>query len=132
MYRGYEQHICNAGHRFEKDHASIAISCVCGEKSVFANIVDNTNGEMVGIIPHWEWLKLAQIPDKYNKCNLGHMHIVKGTYSVPENATKLRYRLSMKGLVRLYDGKIFDPDGKEISDSEKNRDSFFRNLFQRR
>lgn len=88
-YEGFEQHICENGHLFEKvcDYAfcETESKCpTCNAKSVWYNAVDQTNGEEYGVIlaGEWERFKLSDGVVKVLNCGCPHT-IKKATYRVP-------------------------------------------------
>jgi hypothetical protein len=83
-YEGYEQHLCQNGHRFDV-HLGETLSCPeCEAPSAFCNSVDQTNGEEWGAILGGSWETLRVTSEEYEACNLGHQHLVKpATYRAP-------------------------------------------------
>jgi hypothetical protein len=90
-YEGYEQHICEHGHRFDvscqyvPEQDGDEVTCDCEAKSVFYNEVDTTNCDEYGVIPNKVWdEKFLLSKEKAEVCNLGHTHIVEwATYRIP-------------------------------------------------
>lgn len=97
-YEGYDQHLCETGHLFTTDcYTSFQdAKCPCGKKSVFYNVVDQTNGEDWGFIPQEEWDKLKLQDEIKKQCDLGQWHTIQeATYRKPtlkEKADMQRYR----------------------------------------
>lgn len=76
-YEGREQHICSNGHLFEMDG--------CKAKSVWENMIDDTNGGSVGEIMESEFNKLLISPAVIETCNLGHQHQTSpAIYKIPK------------------------------------------------
>lgn len=96
-YEGYEQHVCQNGHRFDTwcsfmfDDDEHEKCPDCGANSVYINAVDDTNCDQCGHIEDWSSLLLTAT--EVQVCNLGHTHVTKNaTYKVPsdEEAAALR------------------------------------------
>lgn len=95
-YEGYEQHICQNGHRFDTGcgdwmDESVEACPICQALSVWWNGVDDTNCDECGVIRDWDSLLLTA--QQTEVCNLGHTHVTKhATYRVPneEEAEALR------------------------------------------
>jgi hypothetical protein len=74
-YEGYEQHICENGHRFNTEAGYAYFgddnppACpYCGAKSVFCNCVDQTNCEDMGVILNDGWRKFEVFPMVIHEC----------------------------------------------------------------
>lgn len=95
-YEGYEQHICQNGHRFNTQCSYMldedkTMCPICEAPSVWCNGVDDTNCDEYGVIRDWSSLLLTEIESEV--CNLGHTHVTEhATYKVPskEEAEALR------------------------------------------
>ena len=88
-YEGYEQHICEGGHKFTLDsyYAYDTSPCLCphcGAKSVWYNAVDDTNCDAYGVIPEESWKPFLLTEEVVETCNFGHKHVTKhATWRVP-------------------------------------------------
>lgn len=93
-YEGYAQHICENGHRYDRDVYDHEETCLhCGAKSVFYNGVDETNCDQYGMIPSDQWEKFKITEEKTETCNLGHVHVTAlPTYRVPTNDEQIGLR----------------------------------------
>lgn len=95
-FEGFEQHICASGHLYEVECAYMfgddPDGCLlCGQHSVWRNIVDNTNGNAVGFIPDHQFTVLT--PRVTEICNLRHEHtMAEPTYKVPTEAETAKMR----------------------------------------
>lgn len=93
-YEGYEQHICNNGHLYNSPSSIMVDSehChICGAQSAWINMVDDTNGESVGII--LDFSKFELFPAKTETCNCcGNAKVTPAIYRIPNKneAKKLR------------------------------------------
>lgn len=96
-YEGREQHICSNGHLFEmdcqynmysEDRSTYCPEYGCKAKSVWENMIDDTNGGSggsVGEIMESEFNKLLISPAVIETCNLGHQHQTSpAIYKIPK------------------------------------------------
>jgi hypothetical protein len=122
-FEGDVQCICANGHRFNRDvydshfddspaensteECWVPVGeyylCNCGAKSVFENIVDNTNCDSDGYIRDREWEQFKITDDKYETCDhCGHSSLVKkATYRIPtrEEVQPLRTYVNDDGCI---------------------------------
>lgn len=87
-YEGFEQHICDAGHRFDVGSGhqfSEAIICDCGKPSSWVNYVDQTNGPSEGVIPEEAFDKLQLTPAVFEECGTckHRKQTAEATYRIP-------------------------------------------------
>ena len=79
-WEGFSQNICKNGHFFNGDarfNMEPIVCDICNSNIAFQNIVDDTNGDQIGVITEEMLFKLLVSPAKREICNLGHEHIVK-------------------------------------------------------
>lgn len=95
-YEGYVQVLCENGHLFVTDAYYDEQTLVCSRcpaSGVFFNHVDETNGPPQGEIPAEEWKQFEIAPERKERCNLGHEHVLEyARYRVPtaEELEKVR------------------------------------------
>ncbi|MCI4435659.1 MAG: hypothetical protein JHC33_02440 [Ignisphaera sp.] len=80
-YEGRVQVICETGHYSVLDAHDEAEECHCGEKLVWYNYVDDTNGEAVNEIMMVDLAKFIKKPAEFCKC-CGHQ-ISEPLYNFP-------------------------------------------------
>lgn len=115
-YEGYEDRLCKNGHHWQKDvHGGHNVCPHCRKKAVWANSVDQTNCEDVGLITPKGWESLLIQPEKTETC--GHCNHTKtiepARYRIPseEEMKKLRHMRITKDngrteLMNLYEYTI--------------------------
>lgn len=94
-YEGYSQNICQNGHKFNSGSFwnDPPLCSICKAEIAFANSVDDTNCDAYGFISDEDWNKLLISPQKIEKCNLGHEHvIVHAIYRIPTDKEVDRFR----------------------------------------
>ena len=93
-YEGYNQHLCEKGHRFDESAYVDESKCPCGSPSVWFNAVDDTNYESWGIIVDAVWASEFRLTEEERQtCNLGHEHVtVPATYRAPTEEELERFR----------------------------------------
>lgn len=93
-YEGYTQHICQNGHQFNTacnygGYGEEEKCPDCESESAWSNEVDDTNGDSVGIILHFDPVLISS--GKQETCNLGHSHtVIQPTYRVPAEGELVR------------------------------------------
>lgn len=98
-FEGYHQKLCRKGHYFTEDaettlYVGETEKCpTCGEKFVWNNLVDVTNGSYEGSIRIDKYIALEI--DKETKCKeCGHT--LEITYKIPKTKDKLNKNLCSK------------------------------------
>jgi hypothetical protein len=80
-YEGYSQCICENGHLFIGGGSDGCPKCFADV--AWYNMVDDTNGDSVGIIQDFSPVLVE--PAEIQVCNLGHSHVTKeAKYRVPK------------------------------------------------
>jgi hypothetical protein len=82
-YEGRVQVICEKGHYSVLDTFDETEECHCGEKLVWYNYVDDTNGEAVNEIKMSDLAKFIKTPPEFCKC-CGHQ-TSEPLYNVPSS-----------------------------------------------